>query len=90
MKTLKLTITSVSQTFFNGEAQAVTVPGVLGEMQILANHEAIISNLEAGKIIIKNLDGEKEIVEIQSGILEHSHNQTIILISSPDPTAKPK
>ena len=87
---LNLTIASVSQTFFNGGAKSVIVPGVLDEMQLSANHEAIISNLKKGKIIIEKNNGEKEITEIESGILEHSDNHTTILIESPDPTAKPE
>ena len=36
---LKLTIASVAQAVFDDDAISVTVPGVVGEMQILANHE---------------------------------------------------
>ena len=89
MNTLDLTIASVAQTFFDGEAVSVIVPGVLGEMQILANHAAIISNLQKGRVIIEKVDGEKEVMIIQGGILEHSNNHTTLLVESPDPAAKP-
>lgn len=89
MNTLDLTIASVAQTFFDGEAVSVIVPGVLGEMQILANHAAIISNLQAGRVIIEKVGGEKEVMIIQGGILEHSNNHTTLLVESPDPATKP-
>ncbi len=78
--TLKLTVSKVDAPIFDGEALSVIVPGVDGEMEILANHTALISPLKEGVITIKKIDGEKETHEIHSGTLEISHNHATILI----------
>jgi len=86
---LKLTIASVAQAVFEDDANSVTAPGVMGEMQILANHEPLISALRAGTVTIEKVDGTKEAVEIDGGVLEVSDNHATILISSVDPESKP-
>ena len=80
MKLLKLTVSKVDAPVFDGEVISVHVPGVDGEMEIMANHEALISPLKAGVVTIKKTDGQKEIHEIDSGTLEISRNHATILI----------
>jgi len=87
---LKLTIASVAQAVFEDDANSVMVPGVMGEMQILANHEPLISALKAGTVIIEKTDGSKEKIKIDGGVLEISDSHATILISSADPEAKPE
>ena len=77
-KLLKLTISRVDGPVFDGEVNFVTVPGVAGEMTILADHEALISPLKAGMIRI-SVETVQEI-EIESGTMEISHNHATILI----------
>lgn len=79
-KLLKLTISKVDTPVFDGEVISVMVPGVDGEMEILANHEPLISPLKAGVITIKKADGERSEHEIESGTLEISHNHATVLI----------
>ena len=52
-KLLKLTISKVDAPVFDGEVLLVTVPGSEGEMTILADHEALITVLKAGKLSVK-------------------------------------
>lgn len=89
-KALNLTIASVAKTYFSGEAKSISLPGVLGVLQILANHEPIISNLKKGVVKIEHLDKKIEKIEIEKGILEVSENQATILITSEDVTEKPE
>ena len=42
-KFFNLTITKVDAPVFSGEVLSVQVPGILGEMVILAEHTALIS-----------------------------------------------
>lgn len=79
-KSLQLTISKVDAPIFDGDVISVIVPGVAGEMEIMANHEAIISPLKAGTITIKKTDGAREAHDIESGTLEVSHNHATILI----------
>ncbi len=81
MKTFHLTISSVAETKFDGDAFSVLVPGVEGEMEILAEHEPMISTLKAGTITIKtqaDKDGEKFV--IKKGILEVANNRVVVIV----------
>jgi len=79
-KLLKLTVSKVGAPVFDGEVVSVHVPGVDGEMEIMANHEPLISPLKAGAITIKKADGKEESHILESGTLEISHNHATILI----------
>ncbi len=79
-KLLQLTISRVDGPVFDGEVIAVSVPGVEGDMQILAHHEALISPLRKGSITIYKADGKKESHLLESGTLEVSNNHATILI----------
>ena len=79
-KLLKLTVSKVDAPVFDGEVVSVHLPGVDGEMEILAHHEPLISPLKAGVLTIKKADGSKEEHEIASGTLEISNNHATILI----------
>jgi F-type H+-transporting ATPase subunit epsilon len=66
---------------FDGQAISVLVPGVDGEMEILAEHEPIISMLKAGTITVKtqaDKDGEKFV--IQNGVIEVANNRVVVLV----------
>jgi len=81
MKTFHLTVSSVTETKFDGDALSVTVPGVEGEMEILAEHEPLISTLKAGTVTVKtedNKDGEKFVID--KGIVEVANNRAVVLV----------
>ncbi len=80
MKLLNLTISRVDMPLFDGPVAFVTVPGLAGEMTIMADHAALISPLKAGTIVIRREDGEDESLQIETGTLEISHNQATILV----------
>jgi len=76
----KLTIARVDEPVFKGEAIQVTVPGIEGEMTILANHEALISPLVAGTIHVTKADNTTESHHIDNGTIEIANNTATILI----------
>lgn len=88
-----LEIVSPEATLFSGEVSAVTVPGVIGEFQMLENHAPVVSLLRAGEVRIagdggivedfedhftKAPDG-KMVLKIGSGTVELKDNKMIIL-----------
>lgn len=79
-KLLHLTISRVDAPVFDGEVVAVTLPGVSGEMTILAQHAPLISPLKQGEITVQKEDGSKETFAIDSGTLEISNNHATVLI----------
>ena len=79
-KLLKLTVAKVDAPVFDGEVVSVHVPGVDGEMEIFADHTALISPLKTGTVTIKKNDGDSETHNIESGTLEISNNHATILV----------
>lgn len=78
---MHLVIAKVNENVFNGEAHSVTVPGVQGQMTVLANHEPLITALTAGTIVVRQLsDVEPLQLPIEGGMLEvRSEGATILL-----------
>ena len=79
-KLLLLTLSRVDGPVFDGEVVAVSVPGIQGDMQILAGHEPLISPLRKGTVTIHKTDGKEESHLIASGTLEISDNHATVLI----------
>ena len=77
---LNLTIARVDGPVFDGEVISVAVPGVAGDMELLAGHEALISPLRNGEIRIKMTNGTTEAFPLTAGTLEISNNHATILI----------
>lgn len=80
MKLLNLTISRVDMPVFDGPVVSVTVPGLAGEMTLMANHSAIISPLKKGVILVNKEGGEEESFDISAGTLELHNNHATILI----------
>ncbi|NNC70849.1 MAG: F0F1 ATP synthase subunit epsilon [Flavobacteriaceae bacterium] len=87
-----LEIVTPEAVLFSGEVDAVTVPGINGEFQMLDNHAPIVSLLQEGNIKIKgnleldeeiqdkfSVDGEVTLLAISSGTIELNENKIIIL-----------
>ena len=56
---LKLKIVSPEGVAYEGNVESVSVPGSLGQFQILNNHAPIISLLEAAEVIYKGENCER-------------------------------
>ena len=79
-KLLYLTIAKVDGPIFDGEVKSVSVPGAVGDMQILANHTPLIAPLKKGTITLQEADGKEQSHLIESGTLEISQNHATILV----------
>jgi len=90
---MELQIVSPEAELFSGEVESVTIPGKSGSFQILNNHAPIVSTLVSGNVIIKgnlklNKDqkekfiqqGNKTLLQIQSGAIELNANKAILLV----------
>ena len=89
-----LEIVTPEASIFQGEVESVTVPGVVGEFQMLENHAPIVSLLQEGNIKIRGDFSKDETFEkrfskgensswllsIQSGTVELNDNKIIILV----------
>jgi|TARA_Y100000992_G_scaffold211430_1_gene145347 F-type H+-transporting ATPase subunit epsilon len=89
---MHLEIISPEAKIYSGEVSSVSVPGEAGSFQILDNHAPIVSNLKKGSIMIEGnlkikdefkerflIKNGKTFFEINSGTVENSNNNVIIL-----------
>lgn len=77
---LRVTIISVERTLFDGEVQALFVPGERGSFEVLKNHAPIISSLSAGSIRCVGTTPFE--VEISGGFIEVSDNRVNLCVES--------
>ncbi len=83
--TFHLTIASVGETRFDGEAISATLPGDAGEFTLLSHHEPIVTTLKEGKVTVKTptrgeIPAETKEFQIQNGVLEYSGNHAVVLL----------
>ena len=69
MATLKLEIITPAAKIFEGDVDSVQLPGVEGEMGILPHHEALVTELNAGELVIIQ-NGQTQIFAIGEGFAE--------------------
>lgn len=75
-------IASVDNVIFEGEVYSVTLPGSLGELTIMKDHEPLITTLKEGDVRIRTGRDQKDlqVVAIRGGLLEMVHNKGIVLV----------
>lgn len=70
-----LEVISSHKRVFKGEAEVVTLPGVLGSFTVLKNHASLISVLTPGKIVYREtMNSEKHGIDIDGGIVDVDNN----------------
>ena len=76
---LKLRIVSSESVAYNGEAESVKVPGILGNFEILNNHAHIISALQKGVVEYRNAEGVHQL-DINGGFVEVQKNTVSLCV----------
>jgi F-type H+-transporting ATPase subunit epsilon len=76
---VKLEIITPEKRLFDGKVKLVKVPGASGSFEILNNHAPIISTLTKGTIKVITETDQKELIDIDSGIVEVKSNIISIL-----------
>lgn len=64
---------------FGGEAVMLSVPGVEGQMGLLAHHAPILSLLQPGRLTLQTLDSTTDMV-VGPGFVKMSHNRAVCLV----------
>ncbi|MBX3007842.1 MAG: F0F1 ATP synthase subunit epsilon [Melioribacteraceae bacterium] len=82
MKELSVEIITPSSTVFKGTAKSVSVPGSLGNFQILFNHAPILSSLDIGKIKIVDMNDKSIEFATSGGTVEVNNNHVLIVVDS--------
>lgn len=79
MLPMQVTVAKVHENLFAGEANSLTVPTAAGELTILPHHEAYVTPLKAGTLVVRAPQGE-HIFTVEGGVLEISNNQVTVLL----------
>jgi F-type H+-transporting ATPase subunit epsilon len=82
MAELNLNIVTPSKQIFSGEIKSITVPGTVGNFQVLKNHAPIISTLEVGLIKIELQGSETSFYATGGGTIEVKDNEILLLADS--------
>lgn len=82
MKNLELEVITPSKKAFTGMVKSVTVPGTLGNFQILYNHAPILSKLEIGRIRLSEKGSDREDYTTGGGTVEVLDNKILVLAES--------
>lgn len=77
---MTLEIISANEILFKGEAESVTLPGVLGSFTVLKNHAPLISVLNKGDIVYKENDGAEKSIQIKGGLVDVDNNVVAVSI----------
>ena len=78
MATLKLEIITPEVKIFEGDVDSVQLPGVEGDMGILPQHEALVTELNAGELAIVQ-KGRTEVLAIGQGFAEITGDRVGVL-----------
>jgi F-type H+-transporting ATPase subunit epsilon len=78
MATLKLEIVTPEAKIFEGDVDSVLLPGTEGDMGILPQHEALITQLNAGELHIVQ-KGKTEVMAIGEGFAEITGTSVSVL-----------
>lgn len=76
---LKLKIVSPEKVVYDGGAESVLVPGLLGQFEILNNHAPIISSLTNGTVEYTNREG-KQRINVRGGFVEVKKNEVCVCV----------
>lgn len=79
MKLIQVNVMSQTKLFYNGEAKAVFVPTVKGELKILPRHMPLIAKLKPGIVRIVLNDSEEQ-VEVQGGFLNVTYEKISVIL----------
>ncbi len=69
MATLKLEILTPEAKIFEGDVERVMLPGAEGDMEILPQHETLITELKAGELRFQQ-KGQMQVLAIGEGFAE--------------------
>jgi F-type H+-transporting ATPase subunit epsilon len=76
---MHITIAKVDETYFDGEAESLTLPGTGGELTIMGNHMPLITTLKEGTLVLRTAEGVKEF-PIKNGVLEVRADGATVLL----------
>ena len=78
---IRCEIVSQDRVVYSGDADIVIIPGVMGEMGILPNHEPLLSTLQYGILKVR-YQGHEEVFTVTGGIVEIQPDRVTVLANA--------
>jgi len=85
MATFHFELVSPDKMLFNGPAQAVLVPGVDGDFQVLNDHAPVMTAVRPGVVGIDDAEGKHHRVFVRGGFADASKHALILLAETAIP-----
>ncbi len=79
MESIHLEVVTPMGMIYDGEANAVVLPGSEGEFGVLKGHASLVSSLKAGVIDIQKENNKHELIAIDSGYAEVNEFKITVL-----------
>ncbi len=79
MESIHLEVVTPMGMIYDGEANAVVLPGSEGEFGVLKGHASLVSSLKAGVIDIQKENDKHELIAIDSGYAEVNEFKVTVL-----------
>ncbi len=80
--TIQVEIVTPSRQLYSGEVEMITMPGVDGEMGVLAGHAPLLTTLNIGELTLHSADGEPEFIAVSGGVVEVLPDKVIVMARS--------
>lgn len=77
-ETLTFELVSPERKLASAEAEAVTIPGMLGDLTAMANHAPFLTNMRPGFVVVRNGAAEESYF-VTGGFAEISRNTVSVL-----------
>ena len=81
MSTFHAQILTPEGTLFEGNVTGVQMPGSQGSFEVKANHAAIVSTLDEGRVLVRK-NGEDVTYKISGGFVEVNNNTLTLIAES--------
>jgi F-type H+-transporting ATPase subunit epsilon len=81
-KPFALEVITPARSVFSTQAVSVSAPGVEGGFQVLRDHAPLLSALEAGRVIVRSVDGTEHLFATSGGFLEVRGNTVLLLLET--------
>jgi F-type H+-transporting ATPase subunit epsilon len=73
-------IITPEKKLFEGEISMVKVPGAKGSFQMLNMHAPIVSTLDKGEVVIREMNDNELKFSVNGGLVECKNNKIVILV----------
>ena len=84
---MKLQILTPDKAVFEGEVEALLVPGAAGPFEILKDHAPILSTLSKGGLRTR-ANGKETYYTVSGGFVEFHQNQAVVLAERAEDKSK--